>query len=101
MRDNYEFRRIDRDGCWTSFRRHIMLRREFLFYTGSRIAGATILIACIRDDQVASVPSLRPNNSPRIKSAVRPEETTFRLGGHGAEWHMSWADDDPGRAGFF
>ena len=29
-----------------------------------------------------------------IKSLIRREETTLRLGGHGAEWHMSWAADD-------
>ena len=29
-----------------------------------------------------------------IKQIRRVEETTLRLGGHGDNWHMTWADDD-------
>ena len=35
----------------------------------------------------------RQAGSP-IKKVICREETTLRLGGHGAEWHMSWAADD-------
>ena len=30
---------------------------------------------------------------PTIRGMTRREETTRRLGGHGDNWHMSWADD--------
>lgn len=37
---------------------------------------------------------LKLNKTPRIKRAVRREETTLRLGGIGDNYHMSWAADD-------
>src|SRR2546425_97945 len=59
----------------------MLTRRELLFYTAAvSIAGATSTV-CTAEDQRASKASLILNKSSRIKSVMRREETTLRLGG--------------------
>ena len=76
-------------------------RREFLTQgTAAAIVAATSLeLACSTNEKATTsdspkgLPNTHPSGSP-IKSVMPREETTLRLGGHGAEWHMSWAADD-------
>jgi hypothetical protein len=67
--------------------------------TAAIVTATSIHLTGSTKDKAASNPSKRvpnvrhPAGSP-VKSVIRREETTLRLGGHGAEWHMSWAADD-------
>ena len=76
-------------------------RRKFLTQTtaAAMVAATSIHLAGSTKKKATSDPSKEAPNvrhpaGSRIKSVVRREETTLRLGGHGAEWHMSWAADD-------
>lgn len=44
--------------------------------------------------KVGSTPQETIAKGPRIRSALRREETVRRYGGVGDNWHMSWAADD-------
>ena len=75
-------------------------RREFLTQTATALVTArSIQLASPTNQKAVPKPSkvapnvMRQAGSP-IKSVICREETTLRLGGHGAEWHMSWAADD-------
>jgi len=78
----------------------VSTRREFLaqttaaaiFVATSQLAGSTSKKAA--SDASKGAPRTASRRGSSIKSLVRREETTLRLGGHGAEWHMSWAADD-------
>lgn len=76
-------------------------RREFLTHAAATSLFAATLnqLAWASRDKAASPSSKDSYNAghregARIKSLIRREETTLRFGGHGAEWHMSWAADD-------
>ncbi len=75
-------------------------RREFLTQTATVLVTATsIQLASPTNQKAVPKPlngapnAMRQAGSP-IKKVICREETTLRLGGHGAEWHMSWAADD-------
>ena len=76
----------------------MLTRREFLSETASAlmVAPSTQLAgrakAALRPSKDA--PNINRRARTSIKSLIRREETTLRLGGHGAEWHMSWSADD-------
>lgn len=76
-------------------------RREFLTHAAatSLFTATSNQLAWASKDKAASQSSKDSYNAGhregvRIKALIRREETTLRFGGHGAEWHMSWADDD-------
>lgn len=76
-------------------------RRQFLTHTAVTgiFAATSNPLARASKDKAASKPSKDSHNArsrkgSRIKSVICRQETTLRLGGHGAEWHMSWAADD-------
>ena len=69
-------------------------RRAFLRQTTAAIVAATSVQLARSTKGSAIVRSTKDGAGSRIKSVIRREETTLRLGGHGAEWHMSWAADD-------
>ena len=76
-------------------------RRKFLTQTtAAAIVAATSnhLASSTKEkatsDILKDAPKVRHRLRSRIKAVIRREETTLRLGGHGAEWHMSWAADD-------
>src|SRR5687767_12467538 len=60
-------------------------RRDFV----SQVTGASLMTAAT-SIQVARAWV----KAPRIKSAIRREETTVRHAINGDNWHMSWAADD-------
>lgn len=45
-------------------------------------------IAALKHERVGVITAMR------IKSVVRRDDTLVRLGGHGDNWHMTWATDD-------
>ena len=75
-------------------------RREFLTQTATALVTATSIqfASSMTQEAVPKASKGAPNVMHRagspIKSVICREETTLRLGGHGAEWHMSWAADD-------
>jgi hypothetical protein len=82
---------------------HLVTRREFL----ARFAAASVMAQTSVQGATAEVraaTSVRPpetNDVPqmhipisRIKSVIRRDDTILRLGGHGDNFHMSWAADD-------
>jgi Domain of unknown function (DUF4185) len=75
-------------------------RREFFAQATAGIVTATSLqLACsAKGNAISSSSKDAPHATypagSSITSVSRREETTLRLGGHGAEWHMSWAADD-------
>jgi hypothetical protein len=76
-------------------------RRSFIKQTAAASIAATTSVRTLlaAEDKGSGAKALKVSRSrqgslPRIKSLVHREETTLRLGGHGAEWHISWAADD-------
>jgi hypothetical protein len=59
----------------------------------SRLVRLAIIVsatgALLQEGAYAADPPIRP-----IKSLRRLDDTIRRFGGHGDNWHMSWADDD-------
>jgi hypothetical protein len=62
-------------------------RRHFL--TGTS-AAAAFGLASVRLNVVSAATA---GSRPRIKGAIRRDETVLRLGGSGDNFHMTWADD--------
>ena len=75
-------------------------RREFLTQTTTALVAATSIQLASPTNQKAvpkplnGAPNVMRQAGSPIKKVICREETTLRLGGHGAEWHMSWAADD-------
>ncbi|MEW5979105.1 MAG: DUF4185 domain-containing protein [Acidobacteriota bacterium] len=67
-------------------------RRVFLKQTAA--AGVAAVTSLQLGCSPESAPKVTRPARPRIKSAIRREETVVRHGGNGDNWHMSWADDD-------
>lgn len=79
-------------------------RREFLKQVASTSVAAAASVQVTRAAEATAVgpkTSMKTHKVPhtglgvsRIKSAIRRDETTLRLGGVGDGYHMSWAADD-------
>lgn len=78
-------------------------RREFLKNTAAALGGlpAAVQVARAADDadtgakaQMKGSRDAAHKSGVHIKSIIRRDETVLRYGGHGDNWHMSWASDD-------
>lgn len=74
-------------------------RREFLIHTAAAGVALSTSVQAAEDagnsaKALVKARAFSRKPSLRIKSLVRREESTLRLGGHGDNWHMSWAQND-------
>jgi hypothetical protein len=71
-----------------------MKRREAEDITRRTFGCGAVLAACGAAFGQVAAPAAARLGSGKIRALRRLDETILRLGGHGDNWHMTWAHDD-------